>query len=367
MKLFNRMSFPRLTRESRIKIAVAALLLMGALAFAKQKEITQIHTGIGTEDANPIPDKETPGHWATIGELIDRQGRKFGVQHYWGASWSSVTRIQKQSGRSNFVWNDQLVGAFYEWTTNNFLIMGHYVNVNLFARHGVYYPLSYTFNKVKQVPVQTILYGFDLFTGVKFSLNVHDWATLSAKPGAHAYYQLHDKWHYVHIGAGLGLEAEFPISSRWSFNIGGIWTWDNANLGSNRKMQPFDFAWQYQAQLGFRYSSKKLNPKSFIKYRPRPPKKKHVRKLKPRKNKEAAAEAAEGESAAQTDEGKKKTKTKKEKAAKAPKAPKEKKAKKAKAADATTAEAAAAAPAKEEPVKKERPAKKEVPVNQVNR
>ena len=266
----------------KTNILAAALLCLGALSFAKQKEMEALHTGTGTQIANPIPDKETPGHWATIQELIEQQGRKFGLLHNWGLSWASITRIQKQTGRSNFVWNDQLIGAYYEMTTNNFLVMGRKINVDLFARNAFYYPIAYTFNKVKQVTVQQLLYNFDLFTGVKFSMNFWDWVTVSAKPGLHVLYQLHDKWHYVHIGAGLGLEVEAPISSRWSFNIGGIFTWDNANLGSNKRMRPFDLSWEYQAQLGFRYSKKKLNPKSFVKYTPRPPKKKKVRALKPK-------------------------------------------------------------------------------------
>lgn len=269
---------------SKPKITAALLLLLGALAFAKQEEMDVLHTGTGTKVSSHIPDQETPGHWATISELIDQQGRRFGFLHNWGVAWGSITRIQTQSGRSNFVWNDKLVGAYYELTTNNFLVMGRHINVNVFARHAVFYPYAYTFNKVKQETVQTILYGIDFFTGVKLSLSLWDWVNVSVKPGAHLYYQLHDKWHYFHIGAGLGLEAEMPISSRWSFNVGGMWTWDNANLGTNKKMQPYDFAWQYQAQLGFRYSKKKLNPKSFIPYRPRPPKKKRVRALKPHKS-----------------------------------------------------------------------------------
>lgn len=277
---------------SKTRLAALVLLLLGTLAFAKKKDMTVLHTGTGTQVANPIPDEETPGHWATLNELIDHQGRRFGFLHNWGVTWASITRIQKQSGRSNFVWNDQLIGAYYELTTRNFLTMGHYINVDLFARHAVYYPYAYTFNKIKQVTTQQVLFGFDFFTGAKFSMNFWDWVTISAKPGAHLYYQLHDKWHYLHLGAGLGMEAEMPISSRWSFNIGGMWTWDNANLGSNRRMRPYDFAWQYQAQIGFRYSKKKLNPKSFVRYAPRPPKTKKVRAVKPRKNK--AADAQEG-------------------------------------------------------------------------
>ena len=283
------MSFPRLTRESRIKFAAATLLLLASAGFAKaMQDPNVLHTGTGTKIANPIPDEETPGHWATIEELIEQQGKKFGLLHNWGISWASITRIQKQSGRSNFVWNDQLIGAYYEMTTNNFLVMGKKIKVDLFARNAFYYPYAYTFNKVKQVTTQTLLYNFDLFTGAKFSMNFWDWVTLSAKPGIHVLYQLHDKWHYVHLGAGLGMEAEMPISSRWSFNIGGIWTWDNANLGSNRRMRPYDFCWEYQAQLGFRYSKRDLNPKSFVKYMPRPPKVKKVRPLKPRENQDDA-------------------------------------------------------------------------------
>ena len=283
---------------SKPKTAAAALLLLGALSFAKDKEIEVLHTGTGTQVANPIPDEETPGHWVTISELIEQRGKKFGLLHNWGISWSSITRIQKQSGRSNFVWNDQLVGAYYEMTTSYFLTMGRRISVDLFARNAFYYPYAYTFNKVKQQTVQTLLYGLDLFTGVKFSMSFFDWVTLSVKPGAHVYYQIHDKWHYVHLGAGLGMEAEFPISSRWSFNIGGMWTWDNANLGSNRKMRPFDYAWQYQAQLGFRYSKKKLNPKSFVKYAPRPPKTKKVKAIKAKQGDENNDNNGNGNSSA---------------------------------------------------------------------
>lgn len=273
-------------------MAAAALLALASPSFAKKQEMTVLHTGTGTKISNPIPDKETPGHWATIQELVENQGRKFGLLHNWGVSWASITRIQKQSGRSNFVWEDQLIGAYYEMTTSNFLVFGPYVNVDLFARNGFYYPYAYTFNKIKQVTTQTLLYNFDLFTGVKLSMNFWDWVTVSAKPGFHLLYQLHDKWHYVHVGAGLGLEAEMPISSRWSFNIGGIWTWDNPNIGSNRRMRPFDFSWEYQAQLGFRYSTKKLNIKSFVKYSPRPPKTKKVRAVKPKAQNSAASESA---------------------------------------------------------------------------
>jgi len=267
---------------SKITITSVAFLLLGALTSAKEQEITVLHTGTGTKIANPVPDEETPGHWATIEELIEQQGKKFGILHNWGLSWASITRIQKQENRSNFVWNDKLIGAYYEMTTNNFLVMGERIKIDLFARNAFYYPYAYTFNKVPQIAKQKILLNFDLFTGVKFSMNFWDWVTVSAKPGLHVLYQLHDKWHYVHLGAGLGLEAEMPISSRWSFNIGGIWTWDNANLGSNRRMRPFDYSWEYQAQLGFRYSKKKLNPKSFVKYTPRPPKVKKVKPLKPK-------------------------------------------------------------------------------------
>lgn len=275
----------------KIKLAATTLLLLASAGFAKaMQDQNVLHTGTGTQIANPIPDEETPGHWATIQELIEQQGKKFGLLHNWGISWASITRIQKQSGRSNFVWNDKLIGAYYEMTTNNFLVMGKRIKVDLFARNAFYYPYAYTFNKVKQVTTQTVLYNFDLFTGAKFSMSFWDWVTVSAKPGVHVLYQLHDKWHYVHIGAGLGMEAEMPISSRWSFNIGGIWTWDNANLGSNRRMRPYDFCWEYQAQIGFRYSKRDLNPKSFVKYMPRPPKVKKVRPLKPKETPKDAEE-----------------------------------------------------------------------------
>ncbi|MBO4546059.1 MAG: hypothetical protein J5700_00630, partial [Treponema sp.] len=158
--------------SSKTKIAAAAFVLLGSVSFAKKMQDPNVlHTGTGTQLANPIPDQETPGHWATIEELIEQQGKKFNLLHNWGLSWASITRIQNQSGRSNFVWNDKLIGMYYEMTTDNFLVMGRKVKVDLFARNAFYYPYAYTFNKVPQLTTQTLLYNFDLFTGAKFSMN----------------------------------------------------------------------------------------------------------------------------------------------------------------------------------------------------
>ncbi len=241
----------------------------------------------GPQNTAEMQPAELPSSWPTIEDLCANQ-RRFGLLHNWGLSWAYITRIQKQSNRSNFVWSDKLIGAYYELATHDFLNMGENIHVNLFSRQAVYYPYEYKFNKVPQVTTQTILYNFDLFTGAALSLTLKDWVRLAIKPGLHVSYQLHDKFHFVNIGAGFGVEAEVPISSRWSANIGGIWTWDNGNMGSNARMRPFDYVWEYQAQVGFRYSKKCLNIKSFIRYRHRKPKEKKVRIYSDGKNKKGA-------------------------------------------------------------------------------
>lgn len=286
----------------RLSSAFIVILIFSSALWAKSKETAALHTGIGTHIANPVPDEDNPEHWASIEELVEhqKQNERVGFVSNWGISVANITRIQSQSGRSNFVWNDKLVGAYYELCTTDFLNMGRFIKVNLFARNGFYYPYGYTFNKVPQVTTQTLLYNFDFFTGAKLSVSIKDWVLLSLKPGFHLSYQLHDKFHYVSIGAGFGAEVEVPISSRWSMNIGGIWTWDNANLGSNRRMRPFDYAWEYQAQIGFRYSKKHLNVKSFIPYKPKPPKKAkkvHMVKKKADADTETAGAAAESDDA----------------------------------------------------------------------
>ena len=64
-------------------------------------------------------------------EAKDSSESKFAIIHNWGLAFNQVTRIQKQVERSNFVWREDLVGAFYSAQTVN-------LPVNFIAKVGVY-------------------------------------------------------------------------------------------------------------------------------------------------------------------------------------------------------------------------------------
>ncbi|MDE7291525.1 MAG: hypothetical protein K2N58_05710, partial [Treponemataceae bacterium] len=224
--------------------------------------------------------EDDPEHWPTIEELTANQYH-FGILQNWGLSAASVTRIQKKSDMSNFVWNDKMIGIFYEAKSHDFIRLGEHTELNFLARMAIYYPYSYTFRNVKQIANQVILYAFDWFVAPSFSISFCDRIILDSQLGLHIMYQLHDMWEYLNLGVGIKLNVEFPISSRWTVIAGGMFSFENSNFGSNKNMRPFDYVWTYQAQFGVRYSKKYLNRHSYIKYKPKPLKTKKVRKISP--------------------------------------------------------------------------------------
>lgn len=176
-----------------------------------------------------------------------------------GVEYAFVTRIQSQSipnkgdtnKRSNFVWQDHLIGAFYELKSKNFY-------VNFLGRVSVFYPFAHTFNGMENTPKQVILYAFDMFTApyVTFDCN---YLRINLGPGLHAMYQLSDEYHLWYLGAGQQLGLEFPVARHWTILLDGLFTFDNANLGTNRYVQPFDWSYQFHASLGVRYSVRGTN------------------------------------------------------------------------------------------------------------
>lgn len=239
-----------------------AFLLMAGFAFAKEGDVE-------------IP----PEQWATINEKVAEQYH-FGVLHNWGASWASITRIQKKDNVSNFVWNDKMIGAFYEVQSHDLLTFSDLIAINFTGRLAVYYPYNYTFRKVPQMPTQVLLYAFDVFTAPVLTLNFHDRVRIDLEFGLHLLYQLNDMWHYFHIGPGAKLDVEFPVSPRWTVLLGGMFSWDNGNYGNNGTQRPFDYTWEYQVQIGARCSMSYLNRNSYITYKPKKPKVKRVRGIK---------------------------------------------------------------------------------------
>lgn len=177
-----------------------------------------------------------------------------------GLCFDMVTRLQKQENynRSNFVWQDYLIGAYFDVRTVNMKPF------NLMGRTCVYYPFYHTFNGMEQFAKQTILYAFDFFTGVQFQTDMWKYVRLNLTPGIHYMYQLTDEYHMNYLGGGIVAGIELPIARRWTIINNGTFTLDYANLGTNQKMQPYDMSWSYSVSLGVQYSKKKLNKYAYI-------------------------------------------------------------------------------------------------------
>lgn len=175
-----------------------------------------------------------------------------------GFSFAQITRISKQEGRSNFVWQDYLIGAHFDIVTENFK------PIDLMLRVAAYYPFYHTFNGMRQYPKQVILYAFDLFTGPVIQANMWNYVRLNLAAGLHYMYQLSDEYHLNYLGAGVVAGIELPVAWHWTILLDGTAVLDYPNLGTNRQIQPYDYAWQYQASLGVRYSKKGANQYSYI-------------------------------------------------------------------------------------------------------
>jgi len=167
-----------------------------------------------------------------------------------GAAFTTVTRIQKVSGRSNFVWKDAMIGGYSTIKTKNFPVH------DVMFRFEAFYPFLHQFNGMEMFAKQTILYAFDGFTGPYFVWEYNKHVRLSLTPGLHYMYQLSDEYHLNYAGIGAIAGTEFPVTEKWTVLLDGTFTWDYANLGSNRNVQPFDYSWQWGATLGLRYSKK---------------------------------------------------------------------------------------------------------------
>lgn len=177
-----------------------------------------------------------------------------------GVTFDMVTRLQKQDKhqRNDFVWQDYLIGAYFDMTSVNMKPF------NSMIRVSAYYPFYHTFNGMEQFSKQTILYAFDVFAGPVFEANMWRYIDFKWAGGIHYMYQLSDEWHLNYLGGGLLAGIELPIARRWTIVNDFMFTLDYANLGSNQRMQPYDYSWSYQASLGVRYSKKHLHKYAYI-------------------------------------------------------------------------------------------------------
>lgn len=175
-----------------------------------------------------------------------------------GAAYTLITRLEKQDKRSNFVRQNHLAGLFFSLQTENMK------PVNSMIRIAAYYPFFNTFNGMRQYPKQTILYAFDLLAAPMIQADMWKYVRLNFAGGLHYMYQLTDEYHMNYLGGGLLAGVELPLARRWTILTDGTATLDYPNLGTNRLVQPFDFAWQYNVSVGVRYSKKGENKYAYI-------------------------------------------------------------------------------------------------------
>jgi hypothetical protein len=216
-------------------------LLIGSGAFAQESK------------AAPAEDSKAE---AADGEEAAGKNRVF-LLSSWGHTCSWLTRIIKQTGRSNFVFEDFLVGLYYRMDLHT------PINLTPMARLAAFYPLTSTFNKYPQEPKTPLHYSLDMNMGINF--NVFDFAyfRLNAGPAMHLFFLNSDRWNYFEVGGALFIGMELPLSKQWTLIGNGFASLDNGNLGGNRGVEIFDIAYQYQVDLGVRYS-RRLENKTYL-------------------------------------------------------------------------------------------------------
>lgn len=212
-----------------------------------------------------------------------------------GIAMAQVTRIQTVSGRSNFVWQNDMIGAFFQIQTRNMKPL------NSIIRTSVFYPFYNKFNEVKQFPKQTILYAFDLFAGPILETDMWKYVRLKFGLGLHYMYQLSDEYHLHYLGGGALAGLELPIEPRWTILLDGTFSFDYPNLGTNRLVQPYDYSWQYQLNLGVRYSVKGKNRYSYIRQSAKSLQKETLKTEKKAAKKELKAQARAQKKAAKAE------------------------------------------------------------------
>jgi hypothetical protein len=175
-----------------------------------------------------------------------------------GAAASWLTRIVNQSERSNFVFRDFLPGLYFgaELRSIRYIVP--------MARLAAYYPLTSTFNLMPQKPVTPLHFAADMTVGLRVEPFNMKYLRVNAGPALHMFFLNADRWNYFNLGAAAVAGIEVPLLSRWTLLVDGYASIDNGNLGANRRMEPFDIAYQYQINVGFRYSKKKENDTSLF-------------------------------------------------------------------------------------------------------
>lgn len=194
---------------------------------------------IYTEDDVPLDSK-------TGFPVIEK--KPFPIFNY-GLAGSLVTRLEVQEKRSNFVWQDGLLGAYVSVQSVNMK------PVNSIARLAVYYPVHNTFNGMDMKQLQMLRGAIDFYAGPMLETDMWKYVHIKGSGGLHFMYQLTDEYHLLYLGVGLLAGLELPLAKNWTIVTNGIASLDYPNLGSN-KNQIYNVSWNYQLELGVRFSKK---------------------------------------------------------------------------------------------------------------
>lgn len=169
-----------------------------------------------------------------------------------------ITRLELQEERSNFVRQTSLLGVYVSMQTVNIK------PINNYTRLAIYYPFYNTFNGMKQSSKQKILGAVDLFWGPMLEADMWKYILIKSAVGLHFMYQRTDEFDLLYLGLGLMAGFELPVAKNWTILANGSLSVDYPNLGSNSRIQPYDYAWTYQIDFGFRYSKKGVHKYSYI-------------------------------------------------------------------------------------------------------
>lgn len=201
-----------------------------------------------------------------------------------GLSYSQVTRIEKMDNRSNFVRENMMIGAYFSAQTTGLPLVDFELDI------GAYYPFYQAFNGMKQNPKNMLNYSLDGFFGVQKTFKQLKYIYINTAIGMHYMYQLTDEYHMHYLGIGAEVGCEWPITQNWTLINRNFVSFDNANLGSNKNIQPFDAAYHYSIDLGVRYTKRVQNDFPYFKTKPKAPKAPKEKKAKKAKKNEPAAE-----------------------------------------------------------------------------
>lgn len=202
-----------------------------------------------------------------------------------GLSYSQVTRIEKMENRSNFVRENMMIGAYFSAQTTGLPLVDFELDI------GAYYPFYQAFNGMKQEPKNMLNYSLDGFFGVQKTFKQLKYIYINTALGLHYMYQLTDEYHMHYVGIGAELGCEWPLTQNWTLINRNFVSYDNANLGTNKNVQPFDAAYHYSIDLGVRYTKRVHNDFPYFKSKAKTPKEKKSKKAK--KNEPAAEGTSE--------------------------------------------------------------------------